>query len=325
MFSTRGTCARRLLCGPLPEADDRCPVCGQQGPRESLFEAEDRLHGLAGAFGVERCGSCASGLTTPAESPERIASFYPAGYGPYELPRNRLLRLISRAIRAWQGRQALTGHPLRPARHMPSGRAIDVGCGRGDLAALLVERGWAVTGIEPSPDACEVARARGVDARQGTLDDVRLEPAAYDLAVFQHSLEHVPAPVADLRHAAAALRPGGIVSITVPNFGSWQSRRFGSRWFHLDVPRHRVHFTETGLRHALAAAGLELVRVETSTSSIGLPASLQYAAVGRCLFPEGLRLRVVAGLCALTWPLSRLADRIAGSGDQLHAVARRPV
>jgi SAM-dependent methyltransferase len=234
-----------------------------------------------------------------------------------------MLRLISAGIRGWQSRLALRRHPLGPARAMPTGRAVDVGCGRGDLAATLVRRGWAVTGVEPSAEAGDVARARGVDVRQGTLGDVQLEPAVYDLAVFQHSLEHVPDPVADLRSVAAALRPGGVASITVPNFGCWQSRRFGSRWFHLDLPRHRVHFTEAGLRRALIAAGLEPIRVETSTSSIGLPASLQYAAVGRCLFPDGLKLRVAAGLCALTWPISRLADLLAGNGDQLHAVARR--
>ena len=316
--------ARRLLCASLPQAPERCAACGEQALREPLFEGVDRLHAVPGTFAVRPCGACGSGVSAPPASPEEMASFYPSGYGPYELPRNPLLRLVSRAIRAWQRRRALRGHPLGPAIALPAGRAVDVGCGRGDLAAALVGRGWAVTGVEPSPAACAVARARGVDAREGTLGDVPLEPAAYDLAVFQHSLEHVPDPIADLRSVAAALRPGGIVSITVPNFGSWQSRRFGSRWFHLDLPRHRVHFTDTGLRRALAAAGFEPIRVETSTSSIGLPASLQYAAVGRCLFPDGLRLRVAAGLCALSWPLSRLADAVAGAGDQLHAVARRP-
>lgn len=306
------------------QADERCPACGEQAPRERLLDGVDRLHALPGEFSVKRCRACGSGGTVPLATAEEIAAFYPSGYGPYELPRNPLLRFLSRGIRAWQARSALRRHPLGPVRGARPGRAVDVGCGRGDLAATLVERGWSVTGVEPSRDACEVARARGVDARQGTLPEVPLEPGAYDFAVFQHSLEHVPDPLGDLRRIAAALRPGGLVSITVPNFGSWQSRRFGSRWFHLDLPRHRVHFTEEGLRRALAAADLEPLRIETSTSSVGLPASVQYALAGRCLFPDGLRLRVAVGLGALIWPLARLADRLAGAGDQLHAVARRP-
>jgi SAM-dependent methyltransferase len=316
--------ARRLLCGPLSQAAKRCAACGEQGLGNRLFEGVDRLHAVPGSFFVERCAVCGSGTSGPPASIEEIVGFYPTGYGPYELPGNPLLRAVSRAIGRFQSERALRGHPLGPARELPAGRAVDVGCGRGDLASTLVQRGWTVTGVEPSAAACAVARARGVDAREGTLGEVELEPATYDVAVFQHSLEHVTDPVADLQAVAAALRPSGIVSITVPNFGSWQSRHFGSRWFHLDLPRHRVHFTEPGLRRALAAAALEPVRVETSTSSIGLPASVQYALFGRCLFPDGMKLRVAAGLCALTWPLSRLADALPGGGDQLHAVARRP-
>ena len=62
-------------------------------------------------------------------------------------------------------------------------------------------------------------------------------------------------------------------------------------------------------------------RHATSTSSVGLPATLQYAIAGRCLFPGGMGLRIASGLCVLTVPLARLANRIGGGGDQLHVVA----
>jgi SAM-dependent methyltransferase len=157
----------------------------------------------------------------------------------------------------------------------------------------------------------------------GTLADCALEPAAYDAAVFQHSLEHTVEPLADLERIRAALRPGGLVAITVPNFGNWQPRRLRSRWYHLDVPRHRTHFTRPGLEALLRRAGLELTEVRTSTSTVGLPATIQYRVAGRCLFPDGLPLRVASGLCVLTVPAAALTNRLGGGGDQLHAVARR--
>ncbi len=303
---------------------DTCPACGAVRLALALSDGADRLHRTPGRFTVLRCERCGTGVTRPPAGPEELAASYPSGYGPYELPANPLARVASRLIRGLQARQALRGMPLGPLRELPPSRAIDVGCGRGDLAAVLVERGWRVTGVEPSADACAVAASRGVDARGGTLAEVELEPGAYAGAVFQHSLEHVTEPVADLRVVRRALAPGGLVSVTVPNFGSWQARRFGSRWFHLDLPRHRVHFTPEGLRAALEAAGLEVVEVHTSSSTMGLPASMQYALAGRCLFPDGLRLRVALGLCALTYPLALAGDRLAGPGDLLHAVARRP-
>jgi hypothetical protein len=70
----------------------------------------------------------------------------------------------------------------------------------------------------------------------------------------------------------------------------------------LDLPRHRVHFTPAALGRALEAAGLELVRLETSTSTVDLPATLQYAVAGRCLFPDGLRLRWPRGCARSPFP-----------------------
>jgi SAM-dependent methyltransferase len=153
--------------------------------------------------------------------------------------------------------------------------------------------------------------------------DVPLEPSSYEAAIFQHSLEHLTDPVAALRRVVDALRPGGLVLITVPNFGGWQARHFGSRWYHLDLPRHRVNFTGEAMTAALEAAGLREATLSTSTSAVGLPASIQYRLARRCLFPAGLPLRVASGLCALLYPLPWLLDRLGG-GDLLRVVARRP-
>lgn len=302
----------------------RCPACDAELEGAPAFHGTDRLHGTPGTYTVVRCRACGTGRTLPDASPAELAAFYPDEYGPYDEAMSAPAAALSRAIRANQRRRAFATAPLDAVAGDAPGRVVDVGCGRGDLAAGFVDRGWRATGIEPSEAACAIARERGVDARPGTLADVPLEPAAYDAAVFQHSLEHTPDPAGDLRRVHDALRPGGAALITVPNFGSWQPRRLGSRWYHLDLPRHRTHFTAAGLRTALERAGLEVERLTTSTSTVGLPATLQYRVAGRCLFPGGMGLRVAAGLCVLALPAARAIDRRAGGGDQLHAVARRP-
>jgi SAM-dependent methyltransferase len=300
-----------------------CPCCGAALDPAPAIIGPDRLHGSTGRFEVAICGSCGAGVTLPPLEPEGLAGFYPDEYGPYDPGGGgALVARVSGLIQGWQGRRALATAPLRPLAAREPGRAVDVGCGRGDLAAHLIGRGWRVTGVEPSGGACAAARARGVDARQGTVESVELEDGAYDAAIFRHSLEHVTDPVAVLRRVHAALRPGGLVLISVPNFGCWQRRRFGSRWYHLDLPRHRVHFTEAGLTRALVRAGFEAPEATSSTSAVGLPATLQYALAGRCLFPSGLPLRVAAGLSSLTWPFARAANGIGG-GDVLDATARR--
>jgi hypothetical protein len=51
------------------------------------------------------------------------------------------------------------------------------------------------------------------------------------------------------------------VLIGVPNLSSLQARWSGEHWYHLDLPRHRTHFTPAGLRALVAAHGLTPVHV----------------------------------------------------------------
>ena len=287
---------------------------------EPAISAPDRLHGTPGVHQVAVCLGCGGGVTLPRVGEAGLAGFYPAGYGPHDERLGPALRLVSRAVRRFQGWNALRSRPIAELRGRAPDRGLDVGCGRGDLAAALMARGWTMDGIEPSPGACAAAQQHGVNARCGTLATVPLSSGVYDFALFRHSLEHTGDPVAALRAVARALVPDGLVLISVPNFGGRQARRYRDCWYHLDLPRHRVHFTARALERALLEAGLEPVSISTSTSSMGLPASLQYSRFGRCLFPSGLRLRLALAFCVLALPVAIAYDR--REGDTLHAVAR---
>jgi SAM-dependent methyltransferase len=292
-------------------------------PSGTGFAASDRFQRTPGTFTVAICPACGSGTTLPLVSAEALEAYYPAGYGPYEGLHRGALHLISRAIRWLISASAVRGFPLGQVVALGPGAGIDVGCGAGDLAAGLIDRGWAMSGVEPSADAASWARARGIEVHVGTMADAPFAPRQFDAAVLQQSLEHTIDPLGDLGRLRAMLRDGGPVAISVPNFGGWQPRIFRSRWFHLDVPRHRAHFTPNGLRQLLDRAGFERIEVRSGTSAVGLPASIQYALAGRCMFPGGLALNVASGLAVLTMPAAVVANRIGG-GDLLHVVAYAP-
>lgn len=65
----------------------------------------------------------------------------------------------------------LTGWPELERNAYPeiTGRVLDVGCGAGRHAQVLTAGGREVVGIDSSPGAVDVARARGVDARQASV------------------------------------------------------------------------------------------------------------------------------------------------------------
>ena len=125
----------------------------------------------------------------------------------------------------------------------------------------------------------------------------------------------------ELERARELLEPSGVLVISMPNFGSWQRRLFKSRWFPLDLPRHRVHLDARALEVLLRRAGFEPRRVSTTSTIVALPMSVEYALAGRPFFRKLRRLAVPT--YALAYPLTLLANRIGGSGDVLSVVAQR--
>ena len=301
-----------------------CPAC--EAPLDSTprLRGADLLHGLPGRFDVVVCGACGTGRTLPPVASQDLGALYPGSYNAYALPRARLARAAATGLFRWRYWRALRRPPLRALAER-GGRLLDVGSGRGDLGLVLAERGWRVAGLEPSADACDEARSRGVATECGTLESsAETLEGDYDAVVFQHSLEHVAEPARDLATALELVRPGGLLIVSVPNFGSSQARRFTTDWFHLDLPRHRTHFTPRGLEILLRRSGFEGTTISTSSSADGLPMSLLYRRFGRRRPQSGLgRYLTIAAVLAAS-PLGAALDRASGAGDLLHAVARRP-
>jgi SAM-dependent methyltransferase len=200
-------------------------------------------------------------------------------------------------------------------------RLLDIGCGTGLFLHLAAEAGMQVHGIELSASAVDYARTNyGLDVHHGTLEDAEIAPASCNIVVMWHVLEHLPDPVAGLRQVAELLAPGGLLFAAVPNFGSYEARLFGRRWYSLDAPRHLFHFTPQTLAAAVEQAGLQVQAITHSTGTAGLVYSLMGDLTGISL---KLRHRPLSGsayqrtaaiLHALAKPPCRLAARLHHGG-----------
>lgn len=296
----------------------RCPGCGtEEDSPVPLLRGHDRLTEAPGEFSVVSCSSCGLAFTQPRLRPEDFTTYYPETYSAYE-PNARAKASLGERIGALQRELLVRYGPYREVWRRGPGKLLDVGCGTGDLAAIFAQHGWRAHGIEPSEQAAEHARAAGVAVVAGTLADAPWPEASFDSIIFNHSLEHIPDPAEAVAQAARLLRPGGVLAIAVPNFGSWHRRFFGSAWFQLDLPRHLQHFDRASLAGLIRRAGLRPLSSSSITMRPSPLGSFQYAAFGSIRF-GGRAFRLLAWALA---PLVLLSDCI-GEGDCLHLIAER--
>jgi SAM-dependent methyltransferase len=192
-------------------------------------------------FGIAACTECGLGETYP--QPVELGRFYDGYHGgrhsftaAYCVRRH--LRFLRQIAGVAQGR-----------------RLLDVGCGDGAFLVAAGRQGWRVAGTEMGQT---VLRAKGLKVWEDLAQASELAP--YDCVTLWNSLEHMTAPRGVIQQASALLAPGGTMLVAVPNAEGFQASVFGSKWFHLDVPRHLFHFGPRSLARILEGAGLRVTR-----------------------------------------------------------------
>jgi SAM-dependent methyltransferase len=196
-------------------------------------------------FELARCGRCGSAVTLgdPPVDPHSV--------GAYRAGEPRLARRAAPVLDLFDRQRLRMLAPYLP----PGADVLDVGAGKGRFVAFARAAGYAARGIEPS-----VRGDSGGWVERAGWEDADIAPASLDAVSFWHVLEHLDDPGAAVARAVEWLRPGGVLLAGVPNLDSWQARWSGGAWYHLDVPRHRVHFTVRGLEALLWRGGLTPVR-----------------------------------------------------------------
>ena len=105
----------------------------------------------------------------------------------------------------------------------PAGKdVVDIGCGGGQLVRDLAGRAARVVGVEISAQQLEPALAHdggsGGSYVVGQAQQLPLQDASMDVAVFLRTLHHIPPAelMQALREARRVLRPGGAVYVAEP-------------------------------------------------------------------------------------------------------------
>jgi SAM-dependent methyltransferase len=239
-----------------------CPACGGPlSPWRTVPASDPVLR--AAEFLLLRCPDCGTAVTDGVETvapvgevgAERRESADLYRRGAYRAGNPRLYGLARPLLESFDRRRLAMLRPVVP----PPARLLDAGAGRGRLVAAANLAGYDAFGLEPSPRGGEAAGLWRDRIQPAGIEEAEIEPGSLDAVTLWHVLEHLEDPRFALERIRGWLAPRGAVLVGVPNLDSLQARLGGPRWYHLDVPRHRTHFTARGLHRLLAAEGF-LVR-----------------------------------------------------------------
>jgi 2-polyprenyl-3-methyl-5-hydroxy-6-metoxy-1,4-benzoquinol methylase len=127
------------------------------------------------------------------------------------------------------------------------GRALELGCYKGEVTEMIAERYADVTVVEASDELIAAAKERlGARASfvHGTFETVALD-RRYDAAFLIHTLEHLDDPVGTLRRIGGWLAPGGRLFVVVPNANA-PSRQIA---VHMGLITHNAAVTDAERAH----------------------------------------------------------------------------
>ena len=317
--------------GGATELARECPAC--LGPLSAWRVVPSSEPAWPGSVALSRCARCGSAVTDG-----RPPTLDLHESGAYESSAPRLAGAAGPILRHFDRRRLALLAGALPAADRPP-RLLDVGAGRGRFVSVARAGGYAAEGIEPTRRGAQAALEHyGVVLQQASVDAAAVESRSLDAITLWHVLEHTDDPLAMLLRIGDWLRPGGVLLIGTPNLASLQAQLGGARWYHLDVPRHRVHFTPAGLYALVHRAGLAPLRthhVRAEHNAFGMwqsltgrvtrtPAYLYHLLKRNAPLLSGdLAVTVLALPLAPAAAALELAAGLAGRGGTIAVLARR--
>lgn len=281
------------------ERVEACPYCGSHERAVAYKNVQDWSFQCApGKWNYWDCESCKSLYLDPRPTLSTIGTAYAKYYTHGSGKKDSFLRLMKTRLRNECLNQKL-GTSIEPRLNLPKlfdgivaiigervavpfgwatlasrprGRFMDVGCGAGVAVNFAQQLGWDAMGLEIDPSAVREAQRTGLNIVEGTFEQLTQYPQQFDCIICSHVLEHVHEPRNLLAQLKAALKPSGVLLISLPNSLSPMRRYFGADWRGLEAPRHLSIPSEVQLLKLLAEYGFSIrsisgTGIETASES----------------------------------------------------------
>jgi SAM-dependent methyltransferase len=285
---------------------ERCSFCGK-GKFTKLLGVKS----LGRDTFVVRCDNCRLAFLNPFPGPDEIKRIYSEDYFQYHVDPEVL------AARAQAGKDLLE----RLKKYLPErGRILDVGAAAGAYLSAFKNAGWEAYGVEISDYARESAKKIfGIEMHRD-LETAAFKDSYFDFILMNHAIEHLPSHTDFLDKLFSILKPGGILFVAAPNFGSVGAAKMKSNWPQLKPDEHLYFFTPKTLKMVLEKSGYHILKSDTLQPLITTPQFEKMLDVRKAEFIRNAANKLFPGV-------KRSIRNIIGKlfpGDELMIIAERP-
>jgi len=229
-----------------------CPICNNR----DFIPLDKRQDGLV----IVRCKTCGLACLNPRPILSELSTLYSNDY----------------YLRGTESRVGYAGYKLtlwETLHYPPFGwelilehislmdkRTLDIGCAFGRMVAWCSRAGARATGIDLISSGVEWGRRKlGLDLRQMSIEEFAHSTERFDMITLIDVLEHFANPAAILNDISKLVRPGGIIFIQTPNFGTYSRQKVES--IHLRTSlEHLTYFEKGTLDRILVENGWQLIR-----------------------------------------------------------------
>ena len=135
---------------------------------------------------------------------------------------------------------------------------VDFGCGKGGFLSYLKKKKYTVVGV----DSNKKARDKCLEKNLKTYKSINDFKENIDTITFWHSFEHVSNPNEILDQIINQSKNSLNVVIALPNYRSFDAKHYGAFWAAYDVPRHRFHYSATGIKKLMKSHGFECLKTK---------------------------------------------------------------
>jgi 2-polyprenyl-3-methyl-5-hydroxy-6-metoxy-1,4-benzoquinol methylase len=234
-----------------------CPVCGSTNVFFVLKAKDETVSKKY--FEIFECSDCTLRFTQDVPGEDYIGDYYKSSdYISHSNTSKGLINKLYHTVRSitLQSKRKL----VEKSSGKKKGNLLDIGAGTGAFASTMKNAGWSITALEPDETARTNAK-KDFDIDLLSSENLfKLAPNTFDVITLWHVLEHVHELHKYLDTFYSLLIDGGTLIIAIPNYISYDAKKYSNNWAAYDVPRHLYHFSAQSMHTLLTRHGFKLTQ-----------------------------------------------------------------